>query len=489
MSYRRIATVAATTLALGACEARPSPTPGTTVVQAAGTEAPRQSVSELERRAIERRAVEAIIWGMPAVNFELLTQEMVRIGAQWNQVVHWSRLPDWKHQTLTPNPDTTYFFSFYNTKDAGPVVLEVPQAGGDGSITGSVDDAWQTAVEDVGPAGFDKGKGGRYLILPPGYDETVPSGYIVLRSSTYAGFILLRSNTRSGNDADVVNAITYGKRAQVYPVSDVVHPQETVFIDASNDEYSNIIPYDLRFFESLNRFVQREPWLPRDRAMIETLKSIGIEKGKPFAPDAMTRDALKAAALEARAWLDAKYETSFIPYADSARWAVPLSPDLIEGMSTNFANPDSYPLDARAVVYSFAYFSAKHLGAGQFYLMTIKDKAGQSFDGGATYRLTVPANPPVTLYWSATVYDRATHAFIREMKTLSRSSLSPGLQKNADGSVDIWFAPTAPPGKESNWVPTKAGGQFEVLFRLYGPQKPLYDKTWKLPDIERVTTP
>ena len=118
--------------------------------------------------------------------------------------------------------------------------------------------------------------------------------------------------------------------------------------------------------------------------------------------------------------------------------------------------------------------------------MTIVDKAGKALDGGGTYRLNVPANAPVTLYWSATAYDRVTHALIREMPWSSRSSNTPGIVKNADGSVYIYFGPTAPAGKEANWVPTKAGGGFEVLFRLYGPQKPLFDKTWVLPDIEKV---
>jgi hypothetical protein len=138
------------------------------------------------------------------------------------------------------------------------------------------------------------------------------------------------------------------------------------------------------------------------------------------------------------------------------------------------------------VLYSFAYFSAKHLGSGQFYLMAIKDKLGKPLDGNATYQLTVPANPPVKLYWSATIYDRTTHALIRNQPHASRASTTPGLQRNADGSVDLFFGPKAPDGKEHNWVPTSGGGVFEVLFRFYGPQKPLFDKAWSLPDIEKV---
>src|SRR5262249_49113922 len=117
---------------------------------------------------------------------------------------------------------------------------------------------------------------------------------------------------------------------------------------------------------------------------------------------------------------------------------------------------------------------------------SFKDKAGDNFDGAGTYRLTVPANAPVKLYWSATVYDRATHGLIRGMPHSSRSSQNVELQKNPDGSVDVYFGPKALAGKQSNWVPTMAGGQFEVLFRFYGPEKPLFDKTWKLPDVERI---
>jgi hypothetical protein len=118
--------------------------------------------------------------------------------------------------------------------------------------------------------------------------------------------------------------------------------------------------------------------------------------------------------------------------------------------------------------------------------MTLKDKDGQSLDGSKSYRLTVPVNAPVSQYWSATVYDRATHSLIRNMPRSGRSSQSPGLQKNADGSVDLWFGPKAPTGKDGNWVPTDSAGQFEALFRFYGPKKPLFDKTWKLPDIEQI---
>jgi hypothetical protein len=445
------------------------------------------SSEDLARRTIERRAVEAAIWGMPAVNTDLMYQAMVREAkGAWNQIVYWSRLPDWKNQTLTPNPDAIYLMPFFNTKDVGPMVLEIPPAD-EGSITGNIVDVWQAALEDVGPAGVDSGQGGKILILPPGYNGKAPEGYIALPSETYQGFALLRSILRSGSDADIAKAVAYGKRVKLYPLSQAANPPPTKFVDAIDVVFDATITYDLRFFESLDRVVQIEPWLERDKAMIDQLKSIGIEKGKPFDPDPETRDVLRAAAREAQAWLEAKYETAYSePFFAGSRWAFPVSSAVSEGQATFFAKPDVYPVDARGLTYTYGFIGIKHLGAGQYYLMTIKDKEGAVLDGGSTYRLTVPANAPVRQYWSATAYNRATHALIRNQPRSSRSSQNPDLRKNADGSVDIYFGPKAPTGREANWVPTSANGRFEVLFRFYGPEKPLFDKVWRLPDIEKV---
>jgi hypothetical protein len=170
-------------------------------------------VDQLGERALNRRAIEAVVWGMPAVNAQLMFDAAKNSGSDFNQVVLWSRPLTWKNQTLTPNPNTIYVFPVFNTKDVGPMVLEIPPADSENSITGSVDDGWQTAIEDVGPAGVDKGKGGKYLILPPGYKEKAPNGYIPLPSRTFSGFALLRSNLKSGSDADIAKAVAYGKRS------------------------------------------------------------------------------------------------------------------------------------------------------------------------------------------------------------------------------------------------------------------------------------
>ena len=338
---------------------------------------------------IHRRAVEAVIWGMPVVNYHLMYQEMVRkTNGAFNQVLYWSRLLDWKNQTLTPNPDVIYLMPFINTQDAGPVVLEIPPAD-DGVFNGSVMSCWHSAIEDVGPGGVDKGKGGKYLILPPGYDTSrVPAGYIAMPSDTYRGYALLRSVLKSDSD-------------------------------------------DLRFFESLNEMVP--------------------------------------------------------PFYEGEHWFFPTTDELFHTVMSFWKTPDSYPIDARGTAYMLAFFSAKHIGESQYYLLTGRDARGQPLDGASSYRLRVPANAPVTQYWSATVYSRDTHAFIRHAARLDRSSQTSGLEKNPDGSVDILLGPAAPKERESNWIPTDAHGRFEVLARFYGPQKALFDKSWVLPDVERVS--
>ncbi len=457
------------------------------LASAAAASAQAPEPDDLARRAVERRAVEAVIWGMPVVNYDQMFQAVLRQAkGGFNEVVCWSRLLDWKNQTLTPNPDAIYLMPFINTKEVGPVVIEIPPADA-GVINGTIMNVWQVPLEDVGPAGADKGKGAKYLILPPDYKQKPPAGYIVLPSDTYRGYALLRSILKSGSAADVEKAVAYGKRIKVYPLSQAAKPAPTRFIDSADMLFEAAIPYSARFFEALDRQVQAEPWLTRDKAMIDQLKSIGIERGKPFVVSDAMRSILNGAAEEAHAWLEMKYEEAYAtPFFEGGRWGLPVTPEYLASAPKNYSAPDSYPIDSRGVVFSIAFFTAKNLGTGQFYLMTIKDKDGQDLDGGHVYRLTVPAKAPVTQYWSATAYDRATHTLIRDMSRPGRSSQSPELQKNADGSVDLWFGPAAPEGKESNWIPTKSGGRFEVLFRFYGPEKALFDKAWKLPDIEEV---
>lgn len=445
------------------------------------------SADELARRAIERRAIEAVIWGMPAVNYDLMLQEMLtKTPGKVNQVIYWGAPLDWRNQTLTPNPDTLYLMAFFNTKDVGPIVLDIPPGDANASLTGNVMTIWQTALEDVGLLGLDKGAGGKFVILPPGYKETIPDGYIALPSETYGAYALLRSNMKSHADTDVAASIAYGKRVKVYPLSMAANPPETIFTDVKDVIYDSTIRYDASFFQNLNRIVQGEPWIERDRAMIDQLRTIGIERGKPFAPDEATQKALTAGITEAKALLEQRYDAGFPPFFPNSHWTYPTLQEAIEAQGTGYAERDKYAVDARALLYTYGYISIKRPGTAQFYLISIRDKDGEGFDGAKTYRLHVPPNAPVQQYWSATAYDRQTHALIKNMDRASRGSNAAEMQKNADGSIDVWFGPKAPTGKESNWVPTDPRRGFELMFRVYGPNKEFFDKVWVLPDVEKV---
>jgi hypothetical protein len=445
------------------------------------------SSADVQTNLLRSRAVEAVIWGMPAVNYDLMLQEMLtKTPGKVGQVIYWGHPLDWHNQTLTPNPDALYFMVFFNTKD-GPVVLDLPPGDEKGSFNGNIVTIWQMPLEDAGLLGYDKGKGGKYLILPPGYKDKVPSGYIPLQSDTLGGYMLFRSNLKSHSDTDVAASIAYGKRMKIYPLSAAAHPPETVFTDVKDIDFDSTIQYDASFFGHLNDIIQSEPWLDRDRVMIDQLASLGIERGKPYQPSDQLKTIFTSAVQDARTYLYAKYDAGFPPFfSDISRWMFPTYPDLIKAAQASFADATSYPVDHRGVAYSYAYIGLKRLGAGQMYLISIKDKDGNDFEGSKSYRLTVPPNAPVKQYWSVTAYDRELHTLIKGVNRASRSSQIPELQKNADGSIDIYFGPKAPDGKDSNWIPTDPSRKFELMFRAYAPTEALFQKTWVLADVEKM---
>jgi hypothetical protein len=441
-----------------------------------------------QERVIRSRAVEAAIWGMPVVNYDLMLQEMLtKTPGKVNQVIYWGKPLDWKNQTLTPNPDTLYLMTFLNTKDVGPIVIEIPPADSSGSLNANIVNAWQAPLEDGGLLGVDKGAGVKLLMLPPGYKGQVPAGYEALQPNTWGSYALIRSNLKSHNEADVANSVAYAKRLKVYPLSQASNPPATVFTDVKDVMFDTTIRYDESFFVNLDRIVQSEPWLSRDRAMIDSLRSIGIEKGKPFAPDAKMKQVLKDGIAETHAWMAAKYDAGLPPFFEGTHWTYPAHPELLKAASEDFEGANDYPVDWRGITYHYAYIGIKRLGAGQFYLINIKDKDGADYDGAKTYRLRVPPGVPIEQYWSLTAYDRDTHALIKNVDRASRASNNAEVRKNTDGSVDIYVGAKAPAGQESNWIPTDPARKFELMFRLYGPKKELFDKVWKMPDVETVT--
>lgn len=485
----------AATSVLCACQSSESPTTAAApeLPKAASAQVPASAAAaeanpaDIIRQTATRRAAEAAIWGMPAVNYDLMRQQMLsKTQGKENQVIYWGRPLDWHNQTLTPNPDTIYFMAFFNTKDVGPIVLEIPPAGPDGSLNANIVNVWQMPLEDAGGFGVDQGEGIKLLIVPPGYKDKVPAGYEVLDPGSYGSYALLRSNLASHADADVARSIAYGKRAKVYPLSQASQPPDTVFTDVQNVDFDSTIRYDDSFYENLNRVVQFEPWLNRDRAMIDTLKSIGIEQGKPFQPDATTKQAMSDGIRQAQQYLAMLYDKGFPTFFDNTHWMYPTQPDLMKAAQNGFADPNQYPLDTRGMAYTYAYIALKRLGTAQFYLIATKDRSGANLDGSKTYRLHVPANAPVKQYWSVTAYDRQTHALIKNMDRASRASNNQQVAKNDDGSIDLYFGPKAPQGKDGNWVPTDPQRDFELMFRAYGPEKAFFDKQWTLTDLEPV---
>ncbi len=221
---------------------------------------------------------------------------------------------------------------------------------------------WQMPLEDAGLLGADKGAGGKYLILPPGYAGKAPDGYIALQSDTFGGYALIRSNLASHSDADVAKSIAYGKKVKVYPLAQAANPPTTIFTDAKDVTFDSTIRYDASFFQHLDRIVQTEPWLQRDRAMIDQLKSLGIEKGKPFNPDQQTTKLLDAGAEEAGAILEGMYDKGWTPFFENRLWRPAAPAEVVKMAATAYADPDAYPSDLRGMVYSYGFVGIKRLG-------------------------------------------------------------------------------------------------------------------------------
>lgn len=435
-------------------------------------------------KMIHRRAVEAAVWGMPLVGTRgFLNSTRRDLGGDWNDVVYFSKTMVSRHGFLTANNQTPYVVASLNTKD-GPLVVEVPGASEKAKYFGSFVDAWFYPFTDVGPAGADKGKGGKYLFLPPGYEGEVPEGCLVFRPYTYAVYMALRPVAEKG--ARIEDLAAYAKTLKVYRLSKASNPSPTNFIDAYPKKWDTLPKYDISFFHDLADSVEEEPVLERDLAMMAMLHSIGIEKGRPFAPDKKTKRILERAIKDAYDYMqDMFVNHAFKNYIEGTHWSTfDLSIEQAKA-GWPFVSKDRMLIDDRAKLYHFATFMPKVLGASSFYLMNLHDSESRLLDGESTYKMNVPADTPAGDFWSATAYSFSTHGYIEGSERVGISSLEKdSLAINKDGSVDLYFAPSAPDGHESNWIPTSE--KFWVCLRLYGPEEPLFDKSWKIPDIEKI---
>lgn len=439
---------------------------------------------DLDHQILQQRAITAAIWGMPIVSMNAMRQAFFRDAkANYNDIVFWSKFSDWKNQTTTPNTSTHYVYFNFNTKD-GPVVVDIPPAV-EAGLFGSLLDAWQVPLVDVGPRGEDQGNGGKYLLLPPNFDGDVPTGYILVRARTYNGYSLLRVIPKSSSEADVNNAIALVKKLRVYPLAKADHPPEQRFVDMAGKLFDGIVRFDESFYASLAQMINEEPVLARDQAMMGLLLPLGIEKGKEFKPAAATQSALAQSARNAHAWLMSGLLTSTTAFWPESSWSFPVAPVATE-TAFSFERPNYLDVDARALMYFLAYAPPKKLGAATFYLGTYTDARGDLLRGEESYKLHVPPDVPAQQFWALDLYDRETCAFIRDMPRPGLDSYDQQMQRNPDGSVDIYIGPRPPAGKEANWIQTASGHGWFPFFRFYGPEKPLFEKTWKLPDIEKL---
>jgi hypothetical protein len=437
------------------------------------------SIEELTERTMERRAVEAAIWGMPIVSFDAMRQAFLH-EAKYGDILYFSHPADWKFQITTPNASSLYVYFNFNLKD-GPLVLEFPAAVGAG-LFGTILDAWQIPLADVGPEGDDKGSGGKYLLMPPDYEGAPPKGYLPVRSHTYNGYAVFRAIPVTQSDADVAKAVSLVKQLRLYPLAGN-DPVRQRHIDISGKLFDAIVRYDETFYDSLAQMINEEPVQARDLAIMGQLHSLGIEKGKPFKPATALRSILREAVAEAHA-IFMECTRNIEPYWPRSQWGVH-SRSALETHFT-FLTADRLEIDERGAIFFFGCAPPKALGPATFYLSTAKDSKGDALAGGKTYQLHVPANPPVKQYWAVTVYDLASAGFLLNSPTLCIDSYKPKTERNADGSVDVYFGPKLPRGKENNWVYTGARGEWVAMFRFYGPKKALFEKTWVLPNIEKT---
>lgn len=440
------------------------------------------SAEELAERTVQRRAVEAAIWGMPLVSVDAMREALFRDAkANYNDILYWSKASDWKFQFTTPNASTHYVYFNFNLKD-GPVVLDVPPTVGAG-LFGSLVDAWEVPVSDVGPAGDDQGKGGKYLLIPPGYKESVPAGYLPIRFETVNGYALLRAIPASASDEDQVKAIDLVKHLRLYPMAQASNPPIQKYIDMSGKLLDGVVAFDDSFYERLARMVNEEPVMPRDLVIMGQLRSLGIEKGKAFTPTSETKAILKGAADEAHQGFKLA-SLAGEPWWPGTQWKLPEKLGPKTGFK--FQTEDALFVDNRGMIFFLAFAAPKKLGAATFYVVGGHDADGQLLQGQNSYRLRVPANVPAKQYWAVTAYDLDTAMLIREMPSPGLDSYNQKMQRNADGTFDIYFGPKAPTGHEDNWIPTKAGAKWFTMFRFYGPDRAVFDKSWKLTDIEKV---
>lgn len=441
-----------------------------------------ETVKKLNDAFVYTRALEAYMDQMHAVSWFAVWKGVANAGdAKANQLVIWETLMDGETLLLTGNSETVYGLAGIDLKRDGPVIVQVPPM-----MLGGFSDMWQSEIANIGPTGMDKGKGGKYVLLPPDYSGAIPKGYMVLKSTTFKVVLGVRGFLQDGKPD---KAAALMKTARIYPLSKVSSPPAMEFVNGSGKEINTIFADNAGFFDDLNEIVQTEPDNKLQTNERFLLASIGIEKGKAFKPDAerknLFNDAARTASALARTNSFASSDPARLVYKDRKwEWA-------FVGGSATWDSQGYVNTDRRA---AFAYIAIgmspamvmKIVGGGSQYLWTPRDAKNKFLDGGKNYSLHIPKNIPVKNFWSVVVYDSQSRSMLRNGEKFPTVSQFTGPKSNADGSIDVYFGPTAPKGQESNWIKTVPGKGWFVLMRFYGPLDPFFDQTWKPDDIKEL---
>jgi len=463
-----------------------------------------QSSQTLMDELLFQRATQAYLWALPLINTLGMKEGSEKVfGSGYEVLPVWKKRLDARTLVTTPNSDVIYAMSYVDLGKDGPIVFEAPP-----NLQGILMDFWQRPIPvdggnfagDVGLPGPDAGKGGKFLLLPPGYTGPVPADHYVYRSGTNNVFIFLRAFYE--DPRNVTPAVALIEQSRIYPLNGKDSARPMRFPDASGVP-ANMLPVaDGRAFDQLKRLVDSEGSSLADADSLGLLAAIGIVKGQPFAPDARTRAILDRAARTAykmsrvMGFKENVGGRSLRIYPDR-RWINPMADATKEKPAGPFdlawRRPASGFLDHDMRIWFFTnYYSvspgmlSQIPGKGAKYMMAFTDSEGVNLSGGRNYRLNLPPGIPAANFWSVTLYEAENASGLANGQPFPSLGSRDKPVPNADGSTDVFFGPKAPAGKERNWLATVPGKGYFAIIRLYGPTEAALDNSWKPGDVQKI---
>ena len=461
----------------------------------------------LKDELLFQRATQTYLWALPLINtLGMKVGSEKAFGAGYNILPVWKKRLDAKTLVTTPNSDVIYAMSYLDVGKDGPMVFEAPPG-----LQGILLDFWQRPIPgptigghaffgDVGLPGPDGGKGGNFLILPPGYDKPVPDGYFVYRSGTNNVFVFLRSFYQ--DPKNLAPAVALMEKAQIYPLGGQATAKPMQYPDASGVPVNMLPTSDGSAFDQLKALVDSEGSNLADPDWLGMLASIGIVKGRSFNPDPDTRAILDRAAKTAYkmsrviGFEEAVGGRSYLVYPDR-HWVNPIAdgtpsnPGGALNLAWDRVAGNYLDLDARIWFFTDYYSISPGMisqipGKGAKYMIAFSDSSGTPLVGEANYHLKLPPNIPAANFWSVTLYEAENASGLANGQPFPSLGSRDKPAQSADGSTDLYLGPKAPDGKASNWLATVPGRGFFAILRLYSPTEPAIDKNWKPGDIEKV---